>query len=554
MDRRVVYVGGSSIISSLGVGTSECVETILSYTTNVSVWGATPVCMVDFSKVKRGLLSEYTFVERLIIQAMEEVAQKSSAAINGDKTAIVISTTKGDVELLNEDFDKTYLWRIANNIKRYFMCEQTPTIISTACISGVAAIAIGARMVEDGEVDNVYVVGVDTICDFIVEGFNSFKSISKEVCRPYDATRDGLTIGEGCGVVLLSSDRELSQSKIVVAGCGLSNDANHISGPSRSGDGLFFAIDRAMTQAGVTTSDIDYINLHGTGTIFNDEMESKAINMADLLASPCNSLKPYLGHTFGASGVIESILTIEQMRRGEVFGVKGYESCGVPFELNISAKHRNIKIRHALKTASGFGGTNGAIIFSQEVEKNSTPLNIATNYEVVQVANFEMDSSQTELPFGEFIKGEYRALEEANLKFFKMDALSKLGYVASRRLMRGVDLDVAPNRIAIVMANRSSSLQSDLRHQEVVNQRLPEGASPAVFVYTLPNIVASEIAIKHKFQGETIFFVEEHKSMERLRLYAEKIIARDICDAVVYGWCELLDEDYNVELTLIKKR
>lgn len=551
MDSRLrdVYVGESSIISSLGVGTRACVEAIVAQTTNLSALG----CTINRTAINVVGLVDYTFAEQLVISAMSDVQMRSTISIADSRTAIVLSTTKGNVELLNEDFDRTYLWQLAENIKRYFGCEQTPQVISTACISGVAAIAVAARMVESGEADNVYVVGVDTICDFITEGFSSFKSISAEVCRPYDASRDGLTIGEGCGVMLLCADEQNSASKILVSGCGLSNDANHISAPSRSGDGLFFAINQAMMQAGVSQKDIDYINLHGTGTPYNDEMESKAVNMAELLSIPCNSLKPYLGHSFGASGVIESILVVEQMLRGEVFGVKGYENCGVPYELNISAENRKANIRHALKTASGFGGTNGAILFSQKSEAKSEVRHIATDLRTEQIANIEIDSKNIETPFAEFIKGEYRALNDANLKFFKMDNLSKLGYVASCKMMQSVDLGVAQNRVAVVMANRSSSSQSDLKHQDIVNQRLSEGASPAVFVYTLPNIVASEIAIKHRFQGETIFFVEEQKSMSRLRRYSEDLMARGVCDAVMYGWCELLGEEYNVELTLIKK-
>lgn len=551
MDSRLrdVYVGESSIISSLGVGTRACVEAIAAQTTNLSARG----CTINRTVINTEDLEGYTFAEQLVIRAMLDVQMRSSISIADSRTAIVLSTTKGNVELLNNDFDRTYLWQFAENIKSYFGCEQTPQVISTACISGVAAVAIAARMVENGEADNVYVVGIDTICDFIIEGFSSFKSISAEVCRPYDASRDGLTIGEGCGVILLCADELNSTSKILVSGCGLSNDANHISAPSRSGDGLFFAINQAMAQAGVTPTDIDYINLHGTGTPYNDEMESKAVNMTELLSAPCNSLKPYLGHTFGASGVIESILVVEQMLRGEVFGVKGYESCGVPYELNISSENRKANIRHAVKTASGFGGTNGAIIFSQKLEAKSVVRHIATDLRTEQIAHIEIDSKNIETPFAEFIKGEYRALNDANLKFFKMDNLSKLGYVASCKMMQGVDLGVAQGRVAVVMANRSSSSHSDLKHQDIVNQRLAEGTSPAVFVYTLPNIVASEIAIKHRFQGETIFFVEEQKSMSRLRRYSEDLMVRGVCDAALYGWCELLGEDYNVELTLIKK-
>ena len=547
-----VYVGASSIISSLGVGVSTNVDSILSFTTNISEYDNTPVCVIDRNSLDCQGLERYTFAEQLAILAINDVAQKSSVAVNSGRTAIVISTTKGNVELVDSDFERAYLWSLSNNIKEHFECKNTPVIISTACISGVAAVIVGARMIEDCQVDNVYVIGVDVVSRFVVAGFNSFKSISPTVCRPYDSSGDGLTLGEGCGVLLLTKYSDKSISGITISGGGLSNDANHISGPSRSGDGLFLAIDKAMKQANIVATDLDYINMHGTGTVFNDQMESKAMNMAGLLSVPCNSLKPYLGHTLGASGVIETILVVEQMHRGVIFGVKGYCESGVPFELNVSAEHRSGEINHVVKTASGFGGTNGAIVLSKESVLKSVTKDKYTVQKVEELSHIEM-CGDTKLPFVDYIKGEYRALGDANIKFFKMDRLSKLGYIASCKLLKGIDIGLPQDRVSVILANRSSSLDTDLKHQGVVNKNLPEGASPAIFVYTLPNIVAAEIAIKHRFQGESVFVVEQTKSMDSLASYAQKLIDRDICDAVIYGWCELLGEDYNVELKLIRK-
>ena len=404
------------------------------------------------------------------------------------------------------------------------------------------------RSIEKNKYDHIFVLGVDIVSEFIVSGFNSFKSISPSICKPYDATRDGLTLGEGCATILLTSDKKLSENSIIISGGGVSDDANHISGPSRTGDGLEYAISSALNDAGLETSDISMMNLHGTGTLFNDEMESKAVNNLALTDVPCNSLKPYLGHTLGASGVIEIILTIEELKNNHIFGVKGYQNNGVPFELNINAHHRNSELKHCLKTASGFGGTNAAIIISKEsvsVDKEKVQRHI----DIEEITGITIEKS--DIVFPEYIRHEYKALGETNMKFFKMDNLSKLGYIASCKLMSGISLNIPLNRIGIVMATRDSSLDTDLAHHEQLNKHLPEGTSPAIFVYTLANIVAAEIAIKQHFKGELMMFVSEHKNMNFLKEYSEQLIADNRCDAVLYGWCNFLKEEYCAELKLI---
>lgn len=547
-----VYCGANRIISSLGADTKANYRAIEAYKTNINEKQySTPLCRIDRGELDFEALDGYSFAEQISIMALSDVIVQTGVSLKSPRTLLIISTTKGNIECLNDDFKRSYLWTMAGNISGYFECLNTPQIVSNACISGTSAIIIGSRLIEDGTYDNVYVLGVDVISEFIVSGFNSFKSISPTVCRPYDASRDGLTLGEACGVLFLTNDRNLSDSKVIIAGGGISDDSNHISGPSRTGEGLFNAIDASMKQAGVVSEEIGFVNAHGTATSFNDEMESKALDMASLTAVPCNSLKPYLGHTLGASGVIETILAVEQLCHNHIFGVKGYSSNGVPFELNVTSDHRDMQTDHCLKTVSGFGGTNAAIVLSKEAVCKQRRL-VTKVVNIVDVAHIEI-VRQENTEFAAYIREEYRKLGESNMKFFKMDNLSKLGYVASCKLLKGIELNCPSNRMAIVMANRSSSMDTDINHQAITDRHLPEGASPSVFVYTLANIVAAEIAIKHKFKGELSFFVMKEKSLNGfIAEYSEKLIRRDICDVVMYGWCELSGDEYNAELKLIK--
>lgn len=555
MDREVkrVYCGGNQIICSLGSSTEQVVGAIEEYRTSISRYAdGTPLCKIDRESLNLDGLEGYTFTEQLAICAVRDVVAQSGVEVNAPRTALIISTTKGNIDNISNDFERSYLWAMGDKIASYFGSEESPMIVSNACVSGVTAIAIAARKIERGEVDNCYVVGVDIVSEFVVSGFNSFKSISPTVCRPYDESRDGLTLGEGCGALLLTNNRSLSPDKILVSGYGMSDDANHISGPSRTGDGLFYAIDAAMRTAGVSSSDIGLINAHGTATPFNDEMESKGINWAGLNGAPCNSLKPYIGHTLGASGVIEAIISMAEISRDRVFGVKGYERSGVPYELNVSAQHRDLQINHCLKCASGFGGTNAAILLSKESAYKAAKRYVA-NVEAVKCCEVSLSNAEGEVTSSESLKAAFKELGEANLKFYKMNNLAKAGYVASCQMLRDIELPSARERIAVVLANRSASLDADLLHQANVEKRLPEGTSPAIFVYTLANIVAAEIAIKHKFQGESTTFVMEKKDMEFLKRYSSGLIESGECDAVLYGWCELLRDNYDVELKMIKK-
>ena len=281
---------------------------------------------------------------------------------------------------------------------------------------------------------------------------------------------------------------------------------NHAAGDCRvidlaTGEELAAAMREAMREAGLTPREIGFVNAHGTATLYNDEMESRALHRAGLGNKPLNSLKPYLGHTLGASGIVETILTAEQLRRGLVFGTPGYAECGTPLPVNVAPHHREMPLTAALKSASGFGGCNAAVVLSRGPFAERPPQEPRG---VRTVASYALSDRDGE--FTACIRREYASAGRTDMRFSRMDNLSKLGYIAAEKLLAVGKYGAW--RVGIVMANRSASLDTDIRHQQIVESHPEEGASPAVFVHTLPNIAAGELSIRHGIKGEGLFFIE----------------------------------------------
>ena len=304
-----------------------------------------------------------------------------------------------------------------------------------------------------------------------------------------------------------------------------------------------------MNEAGVTREDIGFLNTHGTATRYNDEMESKAVAWAELTDKPLNSLKGYIGHTLGASGVVEIIVCAEQIKQSYIFGTKGFTKSDTPHELTLSSDIQRFEKQCCVKTASGFGGCNAAIVLDNESARQQDNKTISVVGEVVA----EYSLPQSELPFAEFIRNEFKSFGESNMKFYKMSDMSKALYVAVSHLLNieGFD-ETEPSRRAIVLANKSASLDADIIHQEIINKHLPEGASPAAFVYTLANVAAGEICIRHKIQGDNTFFIENEDSGLSYQ-YAKSLIERDRADVVICGWCEYLKGKWNVNIKMLKR-
>ncbi|MBW4362070.1 beta-ketoacyl-[acyl-carrier-protein] synthase family protein [Flavobacterium taihuense] len=314
-----------------------------------------------FAKVTSA--TNYSRLEKMMILALEPIIKKSKVILN-ERTAFILSTTKGNVKALeNQKIESAYLHQLARMVANFFGFNTEPIVVSNACVSGILAVSVAKRLIQADVYDNVFIVAGDEISKFIVSGFNSFQAMSDLPCKPYSINRTGVTLGEAAAAVLVSSNKE--NAKIKVIGDGSINDANHISGPSRTGEGLFRSIQSALTEAKINSNQIDFISAHGTATPFNDEMEAIALNRLGLENVPVNSMKGFYGHTLGASGLLETVIGIESVQESKLFISLGFDTIGVSQPIHIIEKNEDKKIRYFLKTASGFGGCNTAVLFEK---------------------------------------------------------------------------------------------------------------------------------------------------------------------------------------------
>lgn len=565
------YIAADAIISSLGHTTAENILAIRDYQSGIQLDSSkelseSPICLARITPSfyegrKTSSYSDLSKAEYLIVKAIEEILAKSDLDITSSRLGMVLATTKGNVDLLSGTQpieEAVFLSSISEKVRSFFHLANPIELISNACISGVSALIWGQRMIENAIYDNVLVVGCDVLSPFITSGFLSFRSISATRCKPYDAQRDGLNLGEACGAVLLSS--KPVEEGVLIAGGAITNDANHISGPSRTGYELHLAIETAMREAQIDHGDVSFLNLHGTATVYNDEMESKAVGLSRMSDVPLQSLKPYFGHTLGASGVIETIIAAHELREGICFGIPGFKELGTPMPLNICGDHRDLDMSHCVKTASGFGGCNAALVLSLAAckkDKKAFSRKDISSCKSVQVennrisVNGELVFKSELIDFAGFIREANKNLGAANQKFYKMDDLCKLGYIASSYLLE--ELDYNPEKIGIILANRSSSLDTDLKHAQLLAKGGQDGVSPAVFVYTLPNVVLGELCIKHKIKGENTFFISEKYEEDTLKKYTSIVMDQNDLDYAIIGWCELFGENYKAIFKLLKR-
>lgn len=307
----------------------------------------------------------YTKLEKLSILSIQDVLEQSGISLSDPKTLLIYSTTKGNIDLLDPSLKhsfpngRTYLSVMANTIGKYFNAVNKPLVVSNACISGLLAIITAQRLIKAGQYDNIIVCGGDLVTEFTTSGFKSFNALSPNPCKPFDAKREGINLGEAVSTILITKDKMVPSSMKIVNGAS-ANDANHISGPSRTGDGLFKAVSQVLKGNNLN---IDTISAHGTATPYNDEMESIAFERAGLDNVPVNSLKGYYGHTLGAAGVLETVIAIEGAADNQLIKSAGYSEKGVSGNIEIIKQHETRNIETFLKTASGFGGCNAAALF-----------------------------------------------------------------------------------------------------------------------------------------------------------------------------------------------
>lgn len=317
---------------------------------------------------QRHIDDTYTFFEKMIILSAAKALEQTHIDPASEKVLFILSTTKGNVFLLDKrekgfPSERVLLGVAARQMSEYFHNPNTPIVVSNACISGVCAQIQAMRELENGHFDYVVTVGADVQSPFIVSGFQSFKALSVEPCKPFDANRTGLNLGDAAATIIYTKKDSITDNDWVACRGAIRNDANHISGPSRTGEGSYRALRAVLGD--LNPEKLAFINTHGTATPYNDEMESFAIERAGLAQIPVNGLKGYYGHTMGAAGILETILSMQAVDDNNILATKGFETIGVTHPLVLSNENKPTDKKAFIKLLSGFGGCNAALLMAK---------------------------------------------------------------------------------------------------------------------------------------------------------------------------------------------
>lgn len=368
-----IVVADTEVVTPFGLGLETCWDQLCRGRCtikpidrfDVSSFGSSVASTID------GLL--YHQGPSLVWQMLTQLSYK---AIPSD-AALMLATTTGEVDLLEqtileeiEQGPEGQLDVLLKKVRDLFGLRGRASIVSSACTSSTTAIGLAAASIESGNEDAVLIVACDAVTEFVCTGFSSLMALDPEGARPFDAERQGLSIGEAAGYMLLmSEDRARRENRSIlgyVLGWGLSNDANHMTGPARDGDGLVRAIRLAIKTAEVDLDKIGFICAHGTGTRYNDAMEMQAFKQVFSQPRPTFSIKGAIGHTMGAAGLLEAALTLRALRERTVLPSSRINIIDDDAKGWVVTAQKREDRSVALTTNSGFGGVNAALVLSRE--------------------------------------------------------------------------------------------------------------------------------------------------------------------------------------------
>ena len=554
-----------NVVTPLGATTAENYQAIKAgrsalrrYT---GLWGIpepfTASLFTD-SQTKAYAVDGLTRFESLAYRSASMAVKDAAIDVASPRTVFILSTTKANVELLTADdayHAQYYPGAAAKRIGQRLGVTTDPIVVCNACISGVAAITLALRLLDAGVYDEAVICGADVQSKFTVSGFQSLKAVSEDECRPFDIERLGLNLGEAAATMVVRAgspgDRQAGKQAWQISHSAIRNDAFHISSPSKNGEGAYLALKAVLLSVDHTDS-LALVNAHGTATMFNDQMESVAIERAGLNTIPVNGLKGYFGHTLGAAGILETIMTMAALDDHTLLATRGFSDHGVSGKISLSSQNAVTTKQNFIKMISGFGGCNAALLARRgepqgtavaadvRLEKRHT-VSITPTTLTVDGRDVPVQAAGTSL-----LTWLYKQHVADYPKFYKMDGLSKLGFLASELLLkqeqrpRFVDCDDR----AVILFNNSSSIGADRKYLTSIVDADNYFPSPSVFVYTLPNIVTGEIAMRNRYHGETSFYITPHRDDQ----LSWQVVCASLADAdtqsVLGGWIDYTDDHH----------
>ena len=519
-------------------------------------------CVGVFSEQEREDLrmEGFSWFESLVLHSVKEALCHAAVDVSSPRTVFILGTSTAGIEDLGDVPEKDKDYRTpgaaAKKIAESLGFVSVPITVSNACISGGTAQMLADRLISSNDYDTAVVCGADVISPFVLAGFDSFKSLSPTECRPFDIERLGLNIGECAATLILTKTQEKNAGDWYLVGGCLNNDAYHVSAPVPSGDGLCRAVKKILTPE--LKASLACVTAHGTATMFNDQMESKAIENAGLGQILTTAYKSHYGHTFGASGVVEPILTLCSLAEGKVLPVRGFEEIGVSGRITVCQALESTDKSAFIKTQSGFGSCNGAIAYSRN--EIAIPSPGPAEYETVRCVHITPDKlvldGQTvpvESSGSALISEIYKKYLADGGRFYKMDLYSRLAYVGTGLLARNSLEGCDPEDIALFIFTQNGSILADRKHLSTFSDPEAFYPSPAIFINTLPNVVLGEIAVKNNIKGETTLVIlpgRDEAVMDRI-LQASLSATRPA--AMICGWVDCPAEDtFIADLNLLK--
>jgi 3-oxoacyl-[acyl-carrier-protein] synthase II len=419
--------------------------------------------------------------------------------------------------------------------------------LSSACSSGANALAIGAAWLELGLVDAVVCGAADSLCRVIVSGFSSLGALDPDGARPFDARRRGLTLGEGAGMLVLERDdapgvRE--RAVCTLLGWASRSEAHHITNPESTGEAPLAAMRAATARAGLLPSDIDYVNAHGTGTLLNDSMETRALVRffeADIERVPVSSQKGMFGHTLAAAGAIEAVVTALAIERGIVPPTGGLEqpdpACGLRHV--VSAEKR--PIRAALSSSFGFGGMDTALVLGSANRRAParpkardvvvtgvaavTPAGIVSGFDVADLPDAR--ATEATVTIGDDV------LDPATAR--RLDRVSRLGAVACHRALGPT---TRGERAGVVLGGAFGAVDSTAEYMRRLHEKGARMVRPADFPSLVPSSPAGHVSIYLGLTGPAFVVADLGVSGECAVAQAAELIAAGDVDRVCAGAVE----------------
>lgn len=584
----MISVTGIGIISAIGNNTTETVASLRQGRSGIgevrylnTVHHSLPVGEVKMSNDELRTLLHIpagTFASRTTLLGVHALRQAiadaglSAGEISTRRSVLISGTTVGDMDVVGHSdvIPQWSLGRETHDMATLCGLDVEVCTVSTACSSSLNAIILGCEMLRNGEADIVIAGGTEALSLLHFNGFRSLMILDSHPCRPFDATRAGLNLGEGAAYVVLQRSSEASRARAFVRGYANRCDAFHQTATSDNGEGAYLAMTGALRMAGLEPADIDYVNAHGTATPDNDLSESRAIRRVyGKLDLPISSTKGMTGHTTSASGSIETVLCILAMENGFIPQNVGWHEPMNEGILPYVGKD-TVSLQNVMCNAFGFGGNDSSLVIGrsgEEVTLRKTAGHSGRGEADEHCGRDEADGhggktcgETARHSVGEIVSDvtidNVEQLKDVGafippMAARRMCKLMKAAMLTSLRALRESGLETPD---AIVTATAYGMRENSVKMLSDLLEYGEETMSPTLFMQSTHNTIGSAIAIQTKCHGYNITYTQGDKSLEWALRDAQRLISTGQAENVLVGWHDETDDGGIFSRSLILRK